>query len=176
MLKILHLSLIVNPEVQRWPSSRINHMQRQSRWDMGGLGWAHCSFFNSQCLKFHHYSQSIYPLPQFLLKCKKHSTTPESGDSCQLWSGYSWDPGLGEQALWCWEKARGHWVSEQGGAAGAAREGAGLRALNSPGQPLTDSCTNCGLHRWYIIHTAELIMFGQLNVLWLKTPKVKATH
>lgn len=94
MLKILHLSLIVNPEVQRWPSSRINHMQRQSRWDMGGLGWAHCSFFNSQCLKFHHYSQSIYPLPQFLLKCKKHSTTPESGDSCQLWSGYSWDQGL----------------------------------------------------------------------------------
>ena len=104
------------------------------------------------------------------------------------------------QYSWVWERAVNTEVSA------AATEGVGLRAchiwrkqggtgcLSKVGRlkqrgraqdsgpivfsraALTDSCTHCGLHGWSIIRRAELIMFGRLNVLWLKTPKVKATN
>lgn len=75
-----------------------------------------------------------------------------------------WGEGTGcLNAAW-----RGSWNCEGGGGA--------LSLWCSRRRPLTDSCTNCGLHRWYIIHMAALIMFWQLDVLWLKTPKVKATN
>lgn len=111
-----------------------------------------------------------------LLKFRKYSNTPGRGRGLSILKWVQLQLGVGLRACHVWRKQGGTGCLSKVGRLKQRGRAQDSGPIVFSRAALTDSCTHCGLHGWSIIRRAELIMFGRLNVLWLKTPKVKATN